>query len=114
MDGLAQRGRHLREAAALAVRTIPDDRRVTVHPQSRDSFLSGLRWYEQRKDKGCSLVDCISMTTMRREGILKILTNARRIEHTTCRLAERSALCGLREPFLEVWSHQRDAPLAAC
>lgn len=26
-------------------------------------------------DKGYSLVDCISMTTMRRHGILKILTN---------------------------------------
>jgi predicted nucleic acid-binding protein len=75
LDGLAQRGTHLREAAARAVRTILDDRRVTVHPQSRESFLAGLRLYEQRSDKGYSLVDCISMTTMRRQGILQILTN---------------------------------------
>ena len=75
LDGLAQRGTHLREAAARAVRTILDDRRVTVHPQSRESFLAGLRLYEQRNDKGYSLVDCISMTTMRRQGIMEILTN---------------------------------------
>ncbi|MGA9625610.1 MAG: PIN domain-containing protein [Bryobacteraceae bacterium] len=75
LDGLAQRGTHLREAATRAVRMILDDRRVTVHPQSRESFLAGLRLYEQRNDKGYSLVDCISMTTMRRQGILEILTN---------------------------------------
>jgi predicted nucleic acid-binding protein len=75
LDGLAKRGTHLREAAARAVRRILHDRRVTVHPQSRESFLAGLRLYEQRYDKGYSLVDCISMTTMRRQGILQILTN---------------------------------------
>ena len=75
LEGLAQRGTHLREAAARAARMILDDRRVTVHPQSRQSFLAGLRLYEQRSDKGYSLVDCISMTTMRRQGILEILTN---------------------------------------
>jgi predicted nucleic acid-binding protein len=73
--GLAQRGTHLRQAAAQAVRTILKDRRVTVHPQSRESFLAGLRLYEQRSDKGYSLVDCISMTTMRRQRILEVLTN---------------------------------------
>jgi predicted nucleic acid-binding protein len=77
LDGLAQRGAHLREAAVRAVRRILDDRRVTVHPQSRESFLAGLRLYEQRSDKGYNLVDCISMTTMRRRGILEILTNGR-------------------------------------
>jgi predicted nucleic acid-binding protein len=75
LDGLAQRGMHLRDAAAQAVRTIPKDRRATVHPQSRESFLAGLRLYEQRSDKGYSLVDCISMTTMRRQRILEVLTN---------------------------------------
>lgn len=75
LDGLAQRGAHLREAAAQAVRTILKDRRVTVHPQSRESFLAGLCLYEQRNDKGYSLVDCISMATMRRQRILEVLTN---------------------------------------
>jgi len=31
--------------------------------------------YEERRDKGYSLVDCISMTTMRRHRILEVLTN---------------------------------------
>jgi predicted nucleic acid-binding protein len=75
LDGLAERGPHLRGAAARAIRTILSDRRVTVHPQSRASFLAGLRLYEQRNDKGYSLVDCISMTTMRHDRISEVLTN---------------------------------------
>jgi predicted nucleic acid-binding protein len=75
LDGLAQRGTHLREVAAQAVHMILTDPRVTVHPQSRESFLAGLRLYEQRNDKGYSLVDCISMTTMRRHAIWEVLTN---------------------------------------
>jgi predicted nucleic acid-binding protein len=77
LDGLAQRGAHLRDAAARAVRTILSDRRVSVHPQSRESFLAGLHLYELRYDKGYSLVDCISMTTMRNRGISEVLTNDR-------------------------------------
>jgi predicted nucleic acid-binding protein len=77
LDGLAERGTHLREAAAYAVRKILSDPRVSVHQQSRESFLAGLRLYEQRYDKGYSLVDCISMTTMRRRGISEVLTNDR-------------------------------------
>jgi len=77
LDGLAQRGTRLRQAAAHAVRTILDDGRVTVHPQSRASFLAGLHLYEQRFDKGYSLVDCVSMTTMRRQGVSEVLTNDR-------------------------------------
>ena len=75
LDGLAQRGPGLREAGARAVRRILDDGRVTVHPQSRESFLAGLRLYEQRSDKDYSLVDCVSMSTMRRQGITEVLTN---------------------------------------
>jgi len=75
LDGLAQRGTYLREAAAQSVRTILKDRRATVHPQSGESFLAGLRLYEQRSDKGYRLVDCISMMTMRSQRILEILTN---------------------------------------
>jgi len=80
LDGLAERGPNLREVAAQAVRRILADARVTVHPQSRASFLAGLRLYEQRFDKGYSLVDCVSMTTMRRHGITEILTNDHHFE----------------------------------
>ena len=58
-----------------AVRRILEDENITVHPQSRESFLTGLRLYEQRSDKGYSLVDCVSMSTMRRERIREVLTN---------------------------------------
>ena len=75
LDGLAHRGAYLREAASRAVRKILADGRVLVHPQTRDSFLAGLRFYEQRRDKSYSLVDCISMTTMRRQRISEVLTN---------------------------------------
>lgn len=47
---------------------------VLVFPQSRDSFLAGLDLYRARPDKGYSLVDCISMQTMRREGLTEVLT----------------------------------------
>jgi uncharacterized protein len=53
---------------------------VRVIPQSRESFVSGLELYETRPDKGYSLVDCISMQTMRKEGITDALTNDRHFE----------------------------------
>jgi predicted nucleic acid-binding protein len=53
---------------------------VRVIPQSHDSFLSGMALYGARPDKGYSLVDCISMATMRREGLTQALTNDRHFE----------------------------------
>jgi uncharacterized protein len=53
---------------------------VLVIPQSRESFLAGLNLYRARPDKGYSLTDCISMQTMRREGLTEILTNDRHFE----------------------------------
>ena len=44
-------------------------------PQTRESFLRGLDLYAKRSDKEYSLVDCISMTAMRDNGITDILTN---------------------------------------
>lgn len=46
---------HGRASAILA------DPSVTVIPQSRESFLSGLELYRDRSDKGYSLTNCISM-----------------------------------------------------
>ena len=51
-----------------------------VIPQSRESFLAGLDLYQSRPDKGYSLVDCISVQTMRREGLTEVLTNDRHFE----------------------------------
>jgi predicted nucleic acid-binding protein len=53
---------------------------VWVIPQSRESFLGGLELYRARPDKGYSLTDCISMQTMRRQGLTDVLTNDRHFE----------------------------------
>ena len=70
----------MRRKAVLNARRILDDPGVHVVPQSRQSFLAGLLLYEARPDKGYSLVDCISMQTMRREGLTEALTNDRHFE----------------------------------
>lgn len=53
---------------------------IRVIPQSRESFLAGLQLYRARPDKGYSLVDCISMQTMCKEGLTEVLTNDRHFE----------------------------------
>jgi predicted nucleic acid-binding protein len=53
---------------------------IRVIPQRRESFLAGLQLYRARPDKGYSLVDCISMRTMRKEGLTEVLTNDRYFE----------------------------------
>ena len=70
-------GSGVTQSSQQAVHTILADSRATVHPQSRESFLAGLELYRRRSDKGYSLVDCVSMNTMRREGIVEVLTNDR-------------------------------------
>src|SRR5271166_3190345 len=63
---------------ALSVGNQANPRRdpaITVHPQSSQSFLSGLALYEARPDKEYSLTDCISMLVMRQEAITEVLTN---------------------------------------
>jgi predicted nucleic acid-binding protein len=70
-----QRGR-----AAATVRRLLANPAIRVVEQSRDSFLGGLDLYQSRPDKGYSFTDCISMQTMRREGITEALTNDRHFE----------------------------------
>jgi predicted nucleic acid-binding protein len=70
----------MRRELALAVEDILQDPAVKVIPQSRESFLAGLTLYRGRPDKGYSLTDCISMQTMRREGLTEALTNDRHFE----------------------------------
>ena len=70
----------LRHDVAASVQSILASPAIHVIPQSRASFLSGLDLYTQRPDKRYSLVDCISMQTMRREGLTEVLTNDRHFE----------------------------------
>jgi uncharacterized protein len=52
-----------------------ESRTVQIVSQTTDSFSAGLNLYRARLDKGYSLTDCISMETMRHEGITDVLTN---------------------------------------
>ena len=70
----------MRREVAMTVEDILRDPSVEVISQSRASFLAGLKLYRERPDKGYSLTDCISMETMRREGITDALTNDRHFE----------------------------------
>jgi predicted nucleic acid-binding protein len=70
----------LRRRAATSVQRILANPAIRVVPQSRSSFLAGVGLFSQRPDKGYSLVDCISMQTMRKEGLSEALTNDRHFE----------------------------------
>lgn len=71
---------YLRREVASNVEAILTDPNVRVIPQSHDSFVSGFELYKSRPDKGYSLVDCISMQTMRKEQITEVLTDDRHFE----------------------------------
>jgi predicted nucleic acid-binding protein len=68
-------GARIRTGAARTVRQALDDGQWTMIPQSRQSLLDALDFYESRRDKAYSLTDCASMQAMRREGIAEVLTN---------------------------------------
>jgi uncharacterized protein len=70
----------MRRKALASAQCILKSPGVRVLPQSRESFLSGMELYGARPDKGYSLVDCISMQTMRNEGLTEVLTNDRHFE----------------------------------
>ena len=70
----------LRRKAVTHAERILDDHGVRVVPQSRESLISGMALYGARPDKDYSLTDCISMQTMRREGLTEVLTNDRHFE----------------------------------
>jgi predicted nucleic acid-binding protein len=59
----------IRDRAGRNVAALIDSLEARIVPQSRESFLAGLELYRARPDKGYSMVDCISMVTMRREGL---------------------------------------------
>jgi predicted nucleic acid-binding protein len=67
----------MRRKAVTNVQRILEDPGIRVVPQSRESFLAGMALDGSRPDKGYSLTDCISMQTMRREGLTEVLTNDR-------------------------------------
>ena len=64
-----------REAIAQNVRDIIAAPNIEVVYQSYDLFNAGLTLYEQRLDKGYSMVDCISMVVMRDRSLTEVLTH---------------------------------------
>jgi uncharacterized protein len=65
----------IREDAVQTVLNVLHDAKITIMPQSHDSFLDALAFYASRLDKHYSLTDCVSMQAMRREGLTDVLTN---------------------------------------
>ncbi|MGH7793835.1 MAG: type II toxin-antitoxin system VapC family toxin [Candidatus Binatia bacterium] len=75
LSAYAGRGEYLRREALKTVRAILTNVHVTVRPQTHQSFMTGLDFYASRADKAYSLVDCISMHTMRQMSLTEVLTN---------------------------------------
>jgi predicted nucleic acid-binding protein len=80
MTALSGGSAYLRRKAAEMVRAILADSEVEVIPQSHESFLDAIAFYERRLDKQYSLTDCVSMNVMRAEQITEILTNDHHFE----------------------------------
>lgn len=77
LNAFSGRGTRFREIVCQFVYRLRTDPGVTVLEQSRATFDQGLVLYYDRRDKGYSLIDCISMNTMRQMQIRKVLTNDR-------------------------------------
>ncbi len=73
-------GSDLRLMALANTRGLLPSSTVQVVPCTTGAFQDGLSLYAERPDKGYSLTDCISMQTMRREGLTEVLTNDRHFE----------------------------------
>jgi predicted nucleic acid-binding protein len=81
---------YVRREAGATIQDILQDANIRILPQSRKPFLDGVALYIARPDKGYSLIDCISMLTMRREGLTEALTNHRHFEQEGFRALFRS------------------------
>lgn len=77
LNFFAERGEEARLRAVSAAEEILTNPDTEVVRHIHESFLVGLALYKARADKGYSLTDCISMTTMRERNITEVLTNDR-------------------------------------
>jgi len=83
-------GPRFRRAAGAAVEAMEATGAVHIVPHSDQIFQAGLALYKARPDKGYSLTDCISMQTMRREGLTDALTSDHHFEQEGFRAIFRS------------------------
>jgi len=70
----AEKGKTLRNAAALVVQNIKSNPNCEVVPQTSLQFRKALERYSDRPDKGWSITDCASFLIMEEKGIEKALT----------------------------------------
>jgi predicted nucleic acid-binding protein len=63
-----EHGPAMRQASVRFLEGIQANPDIFVRPQSHQTFVDGLALYKARPDKGYSLIDCISMETMRQVG----------------------------------------------
>jgi predicted nucleic acid-binding protein len=71
----SKNGVYRRKQVVEMVDDIYGDPQIHVNQQTSQTFRKGFELYRSREDKGYSLTDCISMITMREEGINKVLTH---------------------------------------
>ena len=71
---------HRRNLGVRLIDGVQGHPQIEVIPQSDESFAKGFDLYRSRLDKGYSLVDCVSMTTMDEFGISLILTSDHHFE----------------------------------
>ena len=72
---------YLRGVAVRMFHALQADSHIEMLPQSHDSFTRGVALYAQRLDKAYSLVDCISMETMRDCQLQDVLTHDHHFTH---------------------------------
>ena len=70
-----EHGPTIRQGSVRYIEGIQADPNILVRQQSHQTFTDGLALYKGRPDKGYSLIDCISMATMRQERIVEVLTH---------------------------------------
>lgn len=77
LNSFADRGEHLRAAAADFASAIHRHPNVTVVPLSHELFDAALALYRQRDDKEWGLTDCTSFSIMSGRGIAAALSHDR-------------------------------------
>src|SRR6266404_2547031 len=75
LNFFAEHGDEARLRAVAVVEELLTNAHTEVVPQTHENFLAGLDLYKARADKGYSLTDCISMTTMHERNISEVLTH---------------------------------------
>ena len=68
-------GTRMRQRSCQLVQGLISNPKIQIVHQTHESFLAGLNLYQNRPDKEYSLIDCISMQTMRQLGITEVLTH---------------------------------------